>query len=167
MMNPNRILILDRQRINWKLQRMAFQIWEHNSGAKEVTLIGIESGGAAVAKSLGERLREISPLAVTVRSVKINKRDPLSTPFSIGDDLNGQSIVLVDDVANSGKTLLYALRPILDFKPSKIMIAVLVDRKHKAFPVTPDIVGHSIATTLQENIVVELDGDIVDAAYLE
>jgi pyrimidine operon attenuation protein/uracil phosphoribosyltransferase len=166
-MKPNRILILDRERINWKLQRMAFQIWEHNSSATQITLIGIEQAGASVARSLGERLRQISPLEVVVHSLKVNKKDPLATPITISEDLNGKNIVLVDDVANSGKTLLYALRPVLDFRPAKVMIAVLVDREHKAFPVTPDIIGHSIATTLQENIVVELDGDTVTGAYLE
>lgn len=166
-MKPDRILILDQQRIDLKLQRMAFQIWEHNSDVPAVTLIGIESGGATVAQSLGERLRRISPLAVTVRTIKMNKKDPLATPLDLSDDLNGQNIVLVDDVANSGKTLLYALRPLLEFRLNKIMIAVLVDRKHKTFPVTPDIIGHSVATTLQEHIVVELDGDTVSTAYIE
>ena len=166
-MKPNRILILDRQRINWKLQRMAFQIWEHNSDAKKITLIGIENGGATVAASLGARLRSISPMEVNVRTLRMDKKNPLENPATFSEDLNGQHVVLVDDVANSGKTLLYALRPLLDFKPAKIMIAVLVDRKHKTFPVTPDIIGHSLATTLQENIVVSIDGDIVDAAYIE
>lgn len=166
-MKPERILILDRERIGWKLQRMAYQIWEHNSNEQQVTLIGIEQAGAALARDLGERLRQISPLDVLVHSLKVNKRDPLADPITISEDLNGKSIVLVDDVANSGRTLLYALRPVLDYKPSRIMIAVLVDREHKAFPVTPDIIGHSIATTLQENIVVELDGDTINAAYLE
>lgn len=166
-MKPDRILILDRHRIDLKLQRMAFQIWEHNNDAKQITLIGIANGGAAVAASLGERLRKISNLEVSVRTLKINKRDPLSETITLDEDLNGQHIVLVDDVANSGKTLLYALRPLLDFRPSRIMIAVLVDRKHKTFPVTPDIVGHSISTTLQDNITVELDGEIIDAAYIE
>ncbi len=166
-MKPDRILILDRKRISWKLQRMAYQIWEHNSSEQEITLIGIEQAGAALARALGDRLRQISPLNVFVHSLKVNKRDPLAAPINIEVDLNGKSIVLIDDVANSGKTLLYALRPILDFKPSCILIAVLVDREHKAFPVTPDIIGHSIATTLQENIVVELEGDTITAAYLE
>lgn len=166
-MKPDRILILDRNRIDLKLQRMAFQIWEHNSDASQVTLIGIANGGAAVAESLGNRLRKISNLEVKVRTMKLNKRDPLSETIRIDEDLSGQRIVLVDDVANSGKTLLYALRPLLDFRPEKIMIAVLVDRKHKTFPVTPDIVGHSISTTLQDHIIVELDGDTVYAAYIE
>jgi len=166
-MKPDRILILDRHRIDLKLQRMAFQIWEHNNDAKQVTLIGIANGGAAVAASLAERLRKISNLEVTVHTLKINKRDPLSETITLDQDLNGQHIVLIDDVANSGRTLLYALRPLLDFRPSRIMIAVLVDRKHKTFPVAADIVGHSISTTLQDNITVEMEGDIVVGAYIE
>ena len=146
---------------------MAYQIWEHNSDAKQITLIGIEDGGATVAESLGERLRSISEMEIVVRTMVMDKKNPMENPASFTENLNGKNVILVDDVANSGKTLLYALRPLLEFKPTKIMIAVLVDRKHKTFPVTPDIIGHSIATTLQETIIVELDGNVVDAAYIE
>jgi pyrimidine operon attenuation protein/uracil phosphoribosyltransferase len=75
--------------------------------------------------------------------------------------------LLVDDVANSGKTLLYAMKPLLEFSLKKILVAVLVDRKHKSFPISPDIVGHSIATTLQEQIIVESNGTKITGAYLQ
>ena len=74
---------------------------------------------------------------------------------------------LVDDVGNSGKTLLYALRPLMNYELKKIMIAVLVDRKHKSYPVTADIIGHSISTTLLEHIEVITEGDDITAAYLQ
>lgn len=166
-MKKERILILDKERISWKLQRMAYEIWEHNSKEKSVTLAGIHGSGLAVANVLAAKLKEISGLQVNVITLKLNKRKPMSAPLNIGDDLAGQSVVLVDDVANSGKTLLYALRPILDFELKRVMIAVLVDRKHKSFPVSPDIVGHSIATTLQEHIEVETDGDLITGVYLQ
>lgn len=166
-MSKERILILDKDRIGWKLQRMAYEIWEHNSNEKKVVLVGIQGSGLSVANALAAKLKAISPLQVEVVTLKINKRKPLANDIVIETDLSGCSVVLVDDVANSGKTLLYALRPVLDFELKKVMVAVLVDRKHKSFPVSPDIVGHSVATTLQEHIEVETGDDEIIAAYLQ
>lgn len=166
-MGKQRTTILDKERINWKLQRMAYQVWENYAKYKKLTLVGIEGSGAIVAKSLARRLEEISPLKVDVVIIKMNKRKPLAKEITIDTDLNGKAVVLVDDVANSGKTLLYALTPILNFEPEKVMIAVLVDRRHKSYPITPDIVGHSIATTLKDHIDVETEGEYIIAAYLE
>lgn len=165
-MEKERILILDQKSVNWKLQRMAFQIWEHNSHEESILLIGIENGGMAVAESLAERLQQISPLKIELLSLKINKKQPLQDTVQFEHPLNGRAVVLVDDVTNSGKTLTYALKPLLSYEPSKIMVAVLVDRQHKSFPVTPDIVGHTIATTLQEHIEVECTADGAMSAYL-
>ena len=166
-MAKKRILILDKERIGFKLQRMAYQVWEHNSKAEAVTLIGVEGSGFAVAQSLAKRIREISPLKVNVLSLSLNKKKPLSKEIKVPEDISGRSVVLVDDVANSGKTLLYALRPLLDYELKSIQVAVLVDRKHKSFPISPDIVGHTIATTLQEHIEVETAGENIEAAYLQ
>lgn len=165
-MEKQRILILDKERIAWKLQRMAYEVWEHNSNEKSVTLVGIQDSGLAIAKNLANKLQEISSLEVDVISVKMNKKQPLKNDIAIDKDLSGRSVVLVDDVANSGKTLLYALKPLLEFEMKKILIAVLVDRKHKSYPISPDIVGHSVATTLQEHIEVETSGETITAAYL-
>lgn len=166
-MEKERILILDKERIDRKLQRMAYQLWEYNSNEQAVTLVGIEGSGIAVAKNLADRLKAISPLNVEVIAIKMNKKHPLKNEINIEEDLNGKSVVLVDDVANSGKTLLYALKPLLVFELKKILITVLVDRKHKAFPISPDIVGHTVATTLQEHIEVEHTNNDITAAYLQ
>ena len=166
-MEKERIIILDKERIDRKLQRMAYQLWEYNSNESAVTLIGIEGTGLAVAKSLAERLKTISKLEVHVIAIKMNKRHPLHDEININEDLSGRSVVLVDDVANSGKTLLYALKPLLAYELKKILIVVLVDRKHKSFPISPDIVGHTVATTLQEHIEVEHHNNDITAAYLQ
>lgn len=163
----NRILLLDNIRIDKKLQRMAYQIWEHNSHADSVTLIGIEGSGMVVAQSLAQRLRDISPLQVEVLQLKLNKRALLSQKLKVDADLTGRSVVLVDDVVNSGKTLLYALKPLLDMEPQKILTAALVDRQHKSFPIATDIIGHTVATTLQDHIEVTTEGDEITAAYLQ
>lgn len=165
-MSKQKVLILDKERIDQKLQRMAYQIWESNSNETGVTLLGIKGSGLVVANNLAHYLKKISPLKVQVLPLNINKKQPRNE-IKLDKDITASSVVLVDDVANSGKTLLYALRPVLDYDARKIQIAVLVDRKHKSFPVSPDIVGHSVATTLQEHIEVETDGDEVTAAYLQ
>ncbi len=82
-------------------------------------------------------------------------------------DFTNKVIIVVDDVSNSGKTLLYALKPFLDFSPKKIQTLVLVERSHTSFPVRPDYVGLSIATTLQEHIYVEVHGEKITGAYLQ
>ncbi|WP_276134643.1 phosphoribosyltransferase family protein [Polluticoccus soli] len=166
-MSKQRVLILDKERISWKLQRMAYEVLEHNSQETAITLVGIQGTGLAVAKSLAEKLKEISKLKVEVLPIQMNKKQPLKEEITINGELAGKTVLLVDDVANSGKTLLYALKPMLEFETKKIMIAVLVDRRHKSYPISPDIVGYSIATTLQEHIEVETDGDTISAAYLQ
>jgi pyrimidine operon attenuation protein/uracil phosphoribosyltransferase len=166
-MENTRTLILNPEQISWKLQRMAYQIWEQNTDQTELTMIGVAGNGLVVARNLAACLERISPLKIHVLPITINKARPLDELPDITEDLNGKSIVMVDDVANSGKVLLYALRPVLQYLPSRILMCVLVDRKHKAYPVSPDIVGYSLATTLRENINVDASGDTITGVYLE
>ena len=145
---------------------MAYQIWESNSNEEEVYFIGIEGSGLTVAKELAKRLQQISPVKVSVLNLKMNKKHPLDEPVILHSEINGKSVVLIDDVANSGKTLLYAMKPMLSYEPRKIQVAVLVDRKYKSFPVSPYIVWHSVATTLQDHIEVVCEDEDIVAAYL-
>jgi pyrimidine operon attenuation protein/uracil phosphoribosyltransferase len=164
----NKIQILTEAQIDQKLKRMAYEIWEKNSEEKEIFLIGIEETGAAVAIKIAEILKEISPLKIKYSSLIINKKSPLQQDIKLSaDSLNNKTVVLIDDVANSGKTLLYALKPLMEFEPAKIQVAVLVDRKHKNFPVTPDIIGHSVSTTIQEHIIVNYENGKLTGAHLE
>ncbi len=165
-MKKKRVLLLDEERIAFKLRRMAYEIWERNSTEKEIVLIGIEGSGRIVADNLVALLKEISPLKITSITVEINKKSPLDFVFAIDENLSGKTIVLVDDVANSGKTLQYCLNSILSYDLKKVIVAVLVDRKHKSFPIATNIVGHSVATTIQDHIEVETDGNTVKAVYL-
>lgn len=164
----NKIQILTAAQIDQKLKRMAYEIWEKNSEEKEIFIIGIEETGAAVAGKIAEILKEISPLKIKFSTLVINKKSPLQGDIRLNaDTLNNKTVVLIDDVANSGKTLLYALKPLMDFEPAKIQVAVLVDRKHKNFPVTPDIIGHSVSTTIQEHIIVNYEHGKLTGAHLE
>lgn len=161
-----RVPIIEVSRVERMLLRMAWQIWEHNSSRHTVTLVGIADNGEHIARRLAAHLQSICPLKVTTLRLDMNKREPLESRITLSQPVSDSSIVLVDDVANSGKTLMYALRPLMEATPEKILIAVLVDRKHKSFPVAPDIIGQRVATTLQENILVTIEGDTI-AAYLE
>ncbi len=162
-----RILILDKEHISWKLRRMAYEIWEHNSDEQELIVIGIEGKGKIVADNLTAILKKICPLQVKTIALGINKKKPLNTAIEFGEDLSGRSVIIVDDVVNSGKTIMYSLNTILAYDLKKLMVAVLVDRKHKNFPIASDIIGHSIATTLQDHIEVETEGKEIVAVYLE
>src|SRR4051812_28632175 len=110
----SRVLILDGQRIERKLLRMAWQIWEYNSNRAAVTLIGIAGSGESIAEKLAAHLRDISPLAVTVLRLELSKKSPVQSPVTLSGPITDSAVVLVDDVANSGRTLLYALRPLMD-----------------------------------------------------
>jgi len=162
-----RVLVLDKEHISHKLRRMAYEIWEHNSDEKEIILIGIEGKGKILADNLSGIVKKISPLKVKTISLSINKKKPLNNAIDFNENLTGCSIILVDDVVNSGKTILYSLTTLLDYDLKKLMVAVLVDRKHKNFPIATDIVGHTIATTVQDHIEVETEGKEIVAVYLE
>ncbi|MES2703689.1 MAG: phosphoribosyltransferase family protein [Bacteroidota bacterium] len=166
-MEKKQVLILDKERIAHKMRRMAYEIWERNSDEQEIILIGIENCGKIVAENLAVLLQEISPLKITNLSVSINKKSPLNHALDFEENLSGKSVILVDDVANSGKTIMYSLHAILSYDLKKVMVAVLVDRKHKSFPIASDIVGHTVATTLQDHIEVETDGNEITAVYLQ
>lgn len=146
---------------------MAYEIWEDNSKEKEVIIFGIAEGGAVLASSLKKVLDEESDLKTTLEIVRLDKKNVTTFTYSPKSGIKDKSIVIVDDVANSGKTLLYVMKPLLDFEPKKIQLVVLVDRKHKNYPVVPDVIGFSVASTLQEHIRVSCEGDKITGAFLE
>jgi len=150
-----------------KLERMAYQIAEQNITEKQLILAGIKDNGEVIANLLKGLLKEIFPGGVEVISVSLDKRNPGEITLSGPSDFNDAIIILVDDVANSGKTMLYSLKPFLAFHPRKIQTLALVERTHKAFPVKTDYVGVSLATTLQDHIFVEVKQGKLLGAYLE
>jgi pyrimidine operon attenuation protein/uracil phosphoribosyltransferase len=158
--------ILDQARAAKKLRRMAYEILENNSEEKQLILAGIRESGTVVAKNIQRILGEISSLHTDLLTVTLDKHQPEDVLVNRQLTFDNQVIIVIDDVAMSGKTLLYAMNPFLNHHPKKIQTLVLVERSHKAFPVKPDYVGLSIATTLQEHIYVEASGDTITGAYL-
>lgn len=157
--------ILSEVEAQQKLKRMSLEIAESLSGHEgPVLLIGVQNSGVVIAEALGGLLRPYLDKKIDIISVKLNKHHPEKVELSEMIPLNGVNIILIDDVTNSGKTLLYALKPLLDWHPRTIQTLVMVERMHKLYPVKPDFVGLSISTTLEEHIQVEtIDGKIVGA----
>jgi len=159
--------ILDETTAAKKLRRMAYEIIENNTGEDALVLAGIRESGTVMAKNIQQLLSGISEIETDLLTVSLDKRYPAEVTLSKDLNFDDKIVIVIDDVAMSGKTLLYALKPFLAFHPKKIQTLVLVERSHKAFPVKPDYVGLSIATTLQEHIYVEAVGDVIKGAYLE
>jgi len=111
-------------------------------------------------------LQEMTNIKATLISISLDKRKPKEVTLEPAMDLDNKIVIVVDDVSNSGRTLLYALKPFLEFHPKKIQTLILVERRHNDFPVRPDYIGLSITTTLQEHIIVEVDEEKVTGAYL-
>ncbi len=159
--------ILSKEVAEKKLRRMAYELLENNIDEKDIILAGIRDSGSVVAKVIQKMLSEISSIKTELITVSLDKKQPTDVSLSKTIDFNNKVIVLIDDVSNSGKTLLYALKPFINSHPKKIQTLVLVERTHTSFPVRPDYVGLSIATTIQEHIFVEVKGDEVGGAYLQ
>jgi pyrimidine operon attenuation protein/uracil phosphoribosyltransferase len=166
-MTDKKNYILSKQVIDKKLRRMALEIIEKNPDEKEIILAGIRESGTVMAKNVQEQLSEISSIKTELITISLDKHQPKEVKLSKKVDFNDKVIIVIDDVANSGRTLLYALKPFLEFHPKKIQTLVLVERSHNSFPVHPDYIGLTIATTLQEHIYVEVNGDFVSGAYLK
>ena len=151
--------LLDQRQIKQKIKRLAIEIMEHNFDEKELILAGINNNGVGFANLLYQELKSMSDLTIHLTRIKLSPANPLSTPISIEmspKQLNGKTVIIVDDVANTGRTIFYATKPILEVLPKKVEVAVLVDRKHKSFPIQPNYVGISLATTIKDNIDVIL-----------
>ena len=159
--------VLTKEVAEKKLRRMAFEILENNIDEKEIILAGIRESGSVVAKVIQKMLAEISSIKTDLITITLDKKQPEEVTLSKKIGVTNKVIIVIDDVCNSGKTLLYALKPFIQFHPKKIQTLILVERTHTSFPVRPDYVGLSIATTIQEHIFVEVDGEQITGAYLQ
>ena len=161
-MNKSAGLILNNSEINHKIKRIAYQIYESNVDEDHIILAGIADKGFELAKKLQQEIHEISQIKVTLCEVHVNKKNPLQEiKTSLGSEIyRGMSVVLVDDVLNSGTTLIYGVRHFLDVPLKQFRTAVLVDRSHKKYPVKADFKGISLSTSLNETVQVQFsEGD--------
>ena len=148
--------ILCHQEIEHKIKRIAYQIYETFVEEETIVIAGIASNGSVLAQRIASTLESISPLKVIFCEVYINKQNPLDTiTTSISTpEYQGKGVVLVDDVLNSGSTLMYGVKHFLEVPLKKFKTAVLVDRNHKQFPIKVDFKGISLSTSSQEHVSV-------------
>ncbi len=164
---PTNNLILSSETAGKKMQRMAYEIVEHNIGEKQIILAGIKESGLIIAQKIKGFLQHIFNGEILVVEINLDKKDPKKVTIPDGIDFNNKIIIITDDVANTGKTLLYAVKPFLEFYPKKIQTLVLVERSHKEFPVSSDYVGLSVSTGHDEKIIVETYENEIVGARLE
>ncbi|CAM1354113.1 phosphoribosyltransferase family protein [Tenacibaculum insulae] len=150
-------IILNNIQVEQKIRRIAFQIYESNSNEKEIVIAGIVENGYLFTEKICAVLSKISPLKVTLCKVFIDKKNPInSVTTSLSTDAyKNKSLVLIDDVLNSGTTLIYAVKHFLDTPLKRFKTAVLVNRNHKKYPVKADFKGISLSTSIKEHVVVE------------
>ncbi len=160
-MNQTKTEVLNHRQIKQKITRMAYEIYERNVAEQEILLAGITGMGYLLAGYLADELRKIAPIKVTVVEILLDKQDGYRGQVELSDtpQLEGRAVLIVDDVLNTGRTLVYALKPFLHIPIKKMEVAVLVNRSHKLFPVAPDYTGLELATTLNEHISVDLSSD--------
>jgi pyrimidine operon attenuation protein/uracil phosphoribosyltransferase len=153
-------VILNHKEIQHKIRRIAFQIYESNVDEPEVIIAGIGNNGFVFAKKLKAVLEKISDITPVLCKVIIDKKNPLSeisTSLSPKEYTN-KSVVLVDDVLNSGTTLIYSVKHFLNVPLKQFKTAVLVNRNHKKYPVKADFKGISLSTSLHEHVEVDFKG---------
>ncbi len=160
--------ILSDAQVKQILKRLAYQVYESNFNEKELVIAGIEGRGEQVAALLCQELTEIGKIKLSTTSIVMDKSNPTEKQIVLNNavKVNNKVVIVVDDVLNTGKTLMYALIPLVKDKARKIKTLVLVDRNHKSFPIAADYVGTALSTTLQEHIEVNITRNKVNV-YLK
>lgn len=159
MSETQRTLVLDATNVNQKIKRIAYQIFENNFKEKILVLAGIDGQGYSFAKLLARELESIAPVETKVVKVTLDKFAPLQGQVELdceAKDLKKKCIVLIDDVLNTGRTLAFGMKPFLEIEVKKLEVAVLVNRSHTQFPVTPTYTGYALSTTLSDHVEVVL-----------
>lgn len=161
--------ILTHEQIQHIVKRIAYQIYEANVNEKEIIVAGIEGGGEHFAKKVATVLKKITDAEIVYCKVHMDKKNPLKSGVttSINEEVyKNKSIVLIDDVLNSGTTLIYGTHHFLKTPIKQIKTAVLVNRNHKKYPIKADYKGISLSTSLNEHIRVDFQPKN-DAVYLD
>lgn len=164
----SKTLILNNEQVSQKINRIAYQIFEDNHIEKEIIVVGIAKKGYLFAEKLVEQLNKISNIKITLAKLTLEKDTPTQKQANLDVDtqlLDDKVVILVDDVLNTGKALIYGVKYLLDFPLKKMSTAILVDRNHKKYPIGTHYVGLSLSTTLQNHISVEFKGNKM-SAYL-
>tara|TARA_B100000989_G_scaffold298843_1_gene290416 strand:- start:14617 stop:15141 length:525 start_codon:yes stop_codon:yes gene_type:complete len=163
-------LVMSHETVIRKLDRMAREILEIHYNEKEVVLIGVDGQGLAVCEALANRISELSSIEVVKGCMSMQKDAPLDHPLECNLDaeaLEDRIVFLIDDVLNSGRTLIHGVQHLLEGRPREVHTAVLVDRKHRSFPIRADFCGMTLSTQLNEHIVVDLSDQDCATVHVE
>jgi pyrimidine operon attenuation protein/uracil phosphoribosyltransferase len=155
-MSSNTPEILGAEAIAHKVQRLAWELYDRHSKAEQLYVVGIQGNGYWLAQQLVAKLNAISDIKIELMELALDKSDPKPADMQI-DLPSGAHVALVDDVLNSGRTLLWAVIKLMEFHPQQLSTTVLVDRSHKRYPVKADIKGLSLSTTLQETVKLNVE----------
>lgn len=161
-------VILDKQAMNRALTRIAHEILEKNQGGEKLILVGVKTRGVPLAKRLQEKIKSIENIEVPIGELDITlyrddlqkieeDADPQLHATNIAEDVSGKTIVLIDDVLYTGRTVRAAMDAVMDLgRPDQIQLGILVDRGHRELPIRADYVGKNIPTSTKEIIVVNV-----------
>ncbi|NQV77415.1 MAG: phosphoribosyltransferase [Lutibacter sp.] len=154
-------IILTNEQIHNKTRRIAYQIYEDNCKEKEIIIAGINGNGYLFAQKISTLLNDISDLKVVLCEVIIDKKNPLNevTTTLKSSDYKNKSLILVDDVLNSGTTLIYGIKHFLEVPLKRFNTAVLINRNHKKYPVKADYKGISLSTSMHEHVSLVYDAE--------
>ncbi len=157
--------ILDYHLVKKKIRRISLQIIESNSIDDEIIIAGIENNGYLIAKKICNEIKKISDKKIQLCSIKIDKKNPRKEIIVslVEEQYENKSVVIVDDVLNSGSTLMYAVKYFLDTKLKKLKTAVLVNRNHKKYPIKADYKGLSLSTSIQNHVEVSINDNEINA----
>jgi pyrimidine operon attenuation protein/uracil phosphoribosyltransferase len=152
-------LLLNAEQTKQKIRRMAFQIYEDNFKEKKLVIAGINGEGFYLAQAIVENLMEISDKEIFLAKIILDKSADSQPDITIEceiDTFRKKTVILVDDVLNTGKTVAFSLRPFMSIPLKKLQVAVLVDRDYLLFPIKADYVGYDLSTTLNDHVKVIL-----------
>lgn len=161
--------ILSHQQIQHKIRRIAYQIYEANVDEKEILIAGIDGDGLKFARKIQVVLQDITKAKISLCKVSMDKKNPLKSTITTSmseEQYQNKSVVLVDDVLNSGTTLIYGVHHFLKTPLKQLKTAVLVNRNHKKYPVKADYKGISLSTSLKEHVNVKFQANN-DIVYLD
>lgn len=159
--------VVDEVTMKRALTRITYEIIERNKGVQDIVLIGIKTRGIFIAQRIAERLKQLEHIEVPVGELditlyrddkKAQDDEPELHSSDIPFSIEGKEVILVDDVLFTGRTIRAALDAVIDLgRPTRISLAVLVDRGHRELPIRADYVGKNIPTALKEEIIVEME----------
>ena len=159
--------ILNKAEIQDKIKRISYEIYEENFESKSLIICGIEKNGSEIARKVIKELKSICNIKIEFISISLNKKNPLNSIKieSSKNKIKDKPIILIDDVSNTGKTLIHVIKELIEFEPKKINTAVLVNRDHSLFPIKINFIGLSLSTSINNHIEVVLNENDI-GAYL-